>query len=66
MVRLQNKFKLNLKFKFRFNFNLEKFIQGFFQKIADKIEEYKIIKEEEKRREQLEETKQMQKEKSCN
>ena len=63
IVRLQDKFKT--KFKFRLNFNLEKTIQGFFQKIADKIEEYKNIKAEEKRRKQLLENKLMQKEKAA-
>ena len=48
IVRLQD--KLKPKFKFRFNFSLEKVIQSFFQKIADKIDEYKYIQAEEKRR----------------
>jgi len=48
LVRLQN--KLQPKFKFRINFGLEKVVQGFFQKIADKVYEYKFIKAEEKRR----------------
>ncbi len=61
IVRLQD--KLKPKFKFKINFSLEKTIQGFFQKIADKIEEYKNIKAEEKRRRQLAEIKRMQQEK---
>ena len=59
-IRLQEKIKPSFKFKF----SLEKAIQGFFQKITDKIEEYKFIKSEEKRRRQLEEIKIMQKEKA--
>ena len=63
IVRLQD--KLKPKFKFRFNFGLEKVIQGFFQKIADKIYEYKFIKAGEKRRKQIEENKKMQQEKAA-
>ena len=61
IVKLQDKLKPN--FKFRFNFSLEKTIQGFFEKIANKIEEYKFIKDQEKRKKQLEENKRMHKEK---
>ena len=61
IVRLQD--KLKPKFKFKINFSLEKTIQSFFQKIADKIDEYKNIKAEEKRRRQLAEIKKMQQEK---
>tara|TARA_B100000287_G_scaffold408988_1_gene435904 strand:- start:1302 stop:2465 length:1164 start_codon:yes stop_codon:yes gene_type:complete len=60
IVKLQDKIKS--KFKFKFNFSLEKTIQGFFQSIADKIEEYQNIKAEEKRRRQIEENKKMQQE----
>ena len=60
-IRLQEKLKPN--FKFSLNFSLEKFIQSFFEKIANKIEEYKFIKGEEKRKKQIEETKKMQQEK---
>jgi len=60
IIRLQD--KLKPKFKFKFNFSLERTIQGFFQKIADKIEEYQNIKAEEKRRKQIQENKKMQQE----
>jgi len=63
IVRLQD--KLIPKFKFSFNFGLEKAIQGFFQKISDKVYEYKFIKSEEKRRKQIEENKRMQQEKAA-
>ena len=43
--------------KFNFNFNLDKTIQNFFQKFADKIEEYKAIKEKENERKRLEKVK---------
>ena len=62
-VRLQD--DLKSQFKFQFNFSLEKVIQGFFQKIADKIDEYKFIKAEERRRRQLKENEKMQKEKNA-
>ena len=58
IVQFQEKLKIN--FRFKINFSLEKTIQGFFQKIADKIEEYKVIKAEEKRRKQLQEIKKME------
>ena len=63
IVRFQNELKAKLKFKF--NFSLEKVIQSFFQKIADKVDEYKFIQAEEKRRRQLEENKKMQQEKTA-
>ena len=63
IVRLQD--KLKPKFNFKINFSLEKTIQSFFQKIADKIDEYKNIKAEEKRRRQLAEIKRMQQEKAA-
>jgi len=61
IIRLQD--KLIPKFKFRFSFSPEKIIQIFFQKIAGKLDEYKFIKAEEKRRKQIEENNRMQKEK---
>ena len=57
--------KLKSQFRFNFNFNLDKLIQGFFQKITDKIEEYKFIQAEEKRKRQLEEINKMQQEKAA-
>ena len=62
IIRFQD--KLIPKFKFRFKFSVEKVIQGFFQKIADKVYEYKFIKAEEKRRKQIEKNKRMQQEKA--
>ena len=50
------KFQLSLKphFNFRFNLNLEKYIQGFFDKISETISSYKILKTDEKRRIKIE------------
>tara|TARA_B100001996_G_scaffold359989_1_gene325687 strand:- start:3340 stop:4497 length:1158 start_codon:yes stop_codon:yes gene_type:complete len=60
IIKLQDK----LTPRFSFNFNLDKAIQGFFQKIADKIDEYKAIKAKENEKKRLEKVKQMQKEKT--
>jgi len=60
IVRLEEK----LKPKFRFSLNdLDKFLQRFFQKIADKIEEYKSIREEEIKRRKIQKNKEMRQEK---
>ncbi len=48
IVKLQLSIKPNLKISF--NFNLEKHIQAFFDKISDTISNYKILKEDEKRK----------------
>ena len=46
------KFQLSLKpeFNFKLNFSLEKYIQGFFDKISETISNYKTLKYDEKRR----------------
>ncbi len=51
-VKLQLSLKPQLNFKI--NLNLESYIQGFFDKISDTISNYKILKDEEKRRIRLE------------
>ena len=50
------KFQLSFKpqFNLKINFSLEKYIQGFFDKISDTISNYKVLKVEEKRRLRLE------------
>ena len=60
IIRFQDK----LKPKFNFNFfeTVKKFIGGFFQKISDSIEDYNVIKEEERRRKKLEEIQRIEKE----
>jgi len=53
IIRLQD--KLKPKFKFNFSESIKKFIGSFFQKIQDSIEDYRIVKEEERKRKKLEE-----------
>ena len=50
------KWQLSLKpeFNFKINFSLEKYIQGFFDKISETISNYKILKQDEKRKLKLE------------
>ena len=52
LVRLQ--LSLKPQFNFKINFSLEKYIQGFFDKISETITNYKILKIDEKRRLRLE------------
>ena len=53
LVKFQ--FSLKPKINLRINFNLEKYIQAFFDKIANTISQYKFLKEEQKRKTKLEE-----------
>ena len=52
LVKLQ--LSLKPQFNFKINFNLEKYIQGFFDKISESILSYKILKHDEKRRLKIE------------
>ena len=52
LVRLQ--LSLKPQFNFKINFSLERYIQGFFDKISETISNYKILKIDEKRRLRLE------------
>ena len=52
LVKLQLSFKPKLNFKVKFS--LEKYVQGFFDKISETISNYKILKKDEKRRLKLE------------
>jgi hypothetical protein len=52
LVKLQ--LSLKPQFNFKINLNLEKYIQGFFDKISEFISSYKILKIDEKRRLKLE------------
>ena len=52
LIKLQ--LSLKSRFDFKINFNLEKYIQGFFDKISETISDYKILKDDEKRRLKLE------------
>ena len=48
LVNFQN--SLKPEFNFRLNIDFEKYIQAFFDKIADTISQYKILKKDEARR----------------
>ncbi len=61
LVKLQ--LSLKPKFNFKINFKLEKYIQGFFDKISETISNYKILKDNEKRRLKLERIENERKEK---
>ena len=52
IINFQNSFKPEIKLKI--NFSLEKYIQAFFDKIANTISEYKTLKKDEARRLKLE------------
>ena len=52
LVKFQLSLKPNLNFKI--NFNLEKYIQKFFDKISETISNYKVLKDDEKRRVKIE------------
>ena len=61
LVKFQ--FSLKPKISFTINFSLEKYIQAFFDKIANSISQYKYLKEEQKRKIKLEEIERETKEK---
>ena len=61
LVKLQ--LSLKPQFNFKFNFSLEKYIQGFFDKISETISNYKIIKDDEKRKLKIEKIENERKEK---
>jgi hypothetical protein len=52
LVKLQ--LRLKPQFNFKINLNLEKYIQRFFDKISETISNYKVLKNDEKRRLKLE------------
>ncbi len=61
VVKLQ--FLLKPKINIKFNFSLEKYIKAFFDKIADTVAEYKVLKEDEKRIRKIKELEKIEKEK---
>ncbi len=61
LVKLQA--SLKPEFNFKISFNLEKYIQGFFDKISETISNYKILKQDENRRLKLEKIENERKEK---
>ena len=52
IINFQN--SLKPEFKFRININIEKYIQAFFDKISETINDYKVLKKDEQRRIKLE------------
>ena len=60
IIKLQN--LLKPEFNFRINFSLEKYVQAFFDKIADSILEYKILRIEGKRKRKLDEVEKKERE----
>ncbi len=52
LVKIQ--LSLKSKFNLKLNFSLEKYIQGFFDKISETISSYKILKSDEKKRIKIE------------
>jgi hypothetical protein len=61
IIQLQH--SLKPEFKIKINFNLEKYIQAFFDKIANTIVDYKTLKAEDNRKRKLEEVERKEKEK---
>ena len=61
IITIQN--SLILKFNIKINFSLEKYIQSFFDKIANTILDYKVLKAEDSRKRKLEEIEKKEKEK---
>ena len=62
VIRFQEKFKPKFKIKIDI-FNLDRAIQGFFQKIENKIQEFKKLRSEEKQRIKVEEFERQEREK---
>ena len=63
IIRAQEKLKPNFNFKLNIFSNIEKYIQAFFDNIAQKIEEYKITKKDEQKRIKIEKLERIDKEK---
>ena len=63
IIRVQEKLKPSFNFELNIFSNMEKYIQAFFDNIAQKIEEYKITKQDEKKRIKIEELEKIEKEK---
>jgi hypothetical protein len=62
IIKFQN--SLKPKYNFKINFSLEKYIQSFFDTIANKIYEYKTLRSEEKRKRKIEEIEKKEKAKN--
>ncbi|WP_440613747.1 hypothetical protein [Candidatus Pelagibacter sp. HIMB1748] len=61
IINFQN--SLKPEFKFRININIEKYIQAFFDKISETINDYKVLKKDEQRRIKIEKQEQERQEK---
>ena len=61
IINFQN--SLKPEFKFKININIEKYIQAFFDKISETINDYKTLKKDEQRRIKLEKQEQERQEK---
>ncbi|WP_440678675.1 hypothetical protein [Candidatus Pelagibacter sp. HIMB1611] len=61
IINFQN--SLKPEFKFKININIEKYIQAFFDKISETINDYKVLKKDEQRRIKLEKQEQERQEK---
>jgi len=59
---IKTQHSLKPEFNIKINFNLEKYIQLFFDKIANTIQEYKTLRAEDKRKRKLDEIEKKEKE----
>ncbi len=64
IIRTQEKLKPKFNLKLNIFSGIEKYVQGFFDSVAKKIEEYKITKKEEKKRIKIEELQRIENEKN--
>ncbi len=63
LIRLQSSLKPNIKINFNPFVTIDTFLQKFFTKISDTINEYKILQKDETRRKKIEEMERIEKEK---
>ena len=62
IIKFQN--SLRPKFNFKINFSLERHIQSFFDGISNKIQEYKILRTDDRRKRRIEEIEKKEKDKN--
>ena len=63
LIRLQSSLKPNIKINFNPFVTIDTFLQKFFTKISDTINEYKVLQKDETRRKKIEEMERIEKEK---
>ncbi len=63
LIRLQSSLKPNIKINFNPFVTIDTFLQKFFTKISDTINEYKVLQKDEMRRKKIEEMERIEKEK---